>query len=338
MAGAHIRVLDATLREGNQAPGVRWDAATSVEIARGLDALGIDTVECGHPVVGEGERARIRAVLAAGLVAPVLVHARALAEDVDAAADVGAPWVGIFLGVGELSRRSRVRRTIPELHDMIAASIDRARARGLRVRFTLEDATRTDPDDALRAYRVAAEAGADRLGLADTAGCAEPAEIATRTAALRRALPDLPVEVHLHDDRGLAVAGAIAAVDAGATWIATSILGLGERCGIPDLAAVLANLAHRDQRPWPDGPRLQALARRAAEIAGGAPDPRRPVIGAHAFTHRAKLHVTAMRRDPESYSWVPAERVGRRVELVERERDDDAVEVRPPSAAPLRGD
>ena len=321
--GTDIHIIDATLREGAQAPGVRFTPEESVEIARGLDAVGVDTIECGHPIVGPAERDRIRAVLEAGLATPVLVHARALRKDVDAAADIGAAWVGIFLGVNDHARRTRVRRPAAELHAMIAAAVEHARKRGLRVRYTLEDASRTETADALEAYGVAVRAGADRLGFADTTGCAEPSHVARCVEAIRADIPDVPIEVHLHDDRGLAVAGTLAAVDAGATWISTAVLGVGERCGIPDLTTVLANLAYRGARAWPPADLLQRLTARVATITGAAPDARRPVIGEHAFTHAARLHVLATARDPASYSWVEAERVGRQVALVPTEPEPD---------------
>ena len=326
--GTDVRIIDATLREGAQAPGVRFSPEESVEIARGLDAAGADTIECGHPVVGQAERDRIRAVLEAGLGTPVLVHARALREDVDAAADIGAAWVGVFLGVNAYARRTRVRRPVPELHEMIGTSVAYARRRGLRVRYTLEDGSRTESAEALEAYRVAVDAGADRLGFADTTGCAEPRDVARRVDEIRAAFPGVPIEVHLHDDRGLAVAGTLAAVDAGATWISTAVLGIGERCGIPDLATVLANLAYRGARDWPPADIVQRLAARVAKITGSGPDVRRPVVGQYAFTHAARLHVLATVRDPASYSWVEAARVGRQVALVptERERDHDSGE------------
>lgn len=307
-----VRIIDATLREGAQAAGVRWTPDASVAVARALAALDVDTIECGHPAAGEGEAARVRAVLAEGLVPPVLSHARAASGDIDAVAEVGAPWVGIFLGVSELSRIARVRKELPELIRQIGESVRHAKSRGLRVRFSLEDATRTEPADRARAYAAAIEAGADRLGFPDTAGVAEPVDVGRAVEALTREFPEVPVEVHLHDDRGLALASALAAADAGATWISTSVNGLGERCGIPDLAAVLVNLALRGQRPWPDGAKLQEAAALVESLSGSPRDARRPVTGAHAFTHVAKLHVRAVERDPRAYSFVPPERVGRK--------------------------
>jgi 2-isopropylmalate synthase len=312
---APIRIIDATLREGAQAAGVHWTAASSVAVAKALASLDVDTIECGHPAIGPDERARVRAVLDLELAPPVLSHARALPADIDAVAEVGAPWVGLFLGLNPISCAARVRKEPPELIRQIGASIRHAKAAGLRVRFSLEDATRTPPADRLRAYAAAVEAGADRLGFADTAGVAEPSDVARAVEALRREFPDAPAEVHLHDDRGLALASALAAVDAGATWISASVNGLGERCGIPDLAAVLVNLAARGQRNWPDGERLQETVALVESITGSPRDARRPVTGAHAFTHVAKLHVRAMERDPRAYAWIPAEKVGRKVRL-----------------------
>jgi 2-isopropylmalate synthase len=310
-----IRIVDSTLREGGQASGVQWTPESSVAIARALAALGVDAIECGHPAVGEAERARIRAVLEAALPPPVLCHARALESDIDFVAEVGAPWVGLFLGLNDLSRIARIRKDLPDLVRQIGRTVAYAKSRGLAVRFTLEDASRTGDDERAAAYDAAAAGGADRLGYADTAGVAEPAEVARGVDAIRRAHPALPVEVHLHDDRGLALASALAAVDAGATWISSSMNGLGERCGIVDTAAVLVNLAVRGQRLWPVGEALQAAADLVDSLSGSPRDARRPVTGAHAFTHVAKLHVRAMERDPRAYAWIPAERVGRRVRL-----------------------
>jgi 2-isopropylmalate synthase len=284
-----------------------------VAVARSLAELGVDTIECGHPAIGVEERDRVRAVLDLGLAPPLLSHARAHPGDIDAVADLGAPWVGLFLGLNAVSRIARVRKGIPELIRQIGDSVRRAKGCRLLVRFTLEDATRTSTPDRLRAYAAAVEEGADRLGFADTAGVAEPGDVGRGVEEVRKEFPGVPVEVHLHDDRGLALANALAAVDGGATWISTAVNGLGERCGIPDLAAVLVNLATRNQRPWPDGQHLQAIVGLVGSLVGSPPDARRPVTGANAFTHVAKLHVRAMERDPRAYAWIPAERVGRQV-------------------------
>lgn len=306
-----VRIVDATLREGAQAPGVTFTPGASVDVARLLSRLGVDTIECGHPYAGEAELARVRAVLDAKLPPPLLVHARARVEDIDAAAAAGAPWVGLFRGVNPISLQARVPSDLPHPLGQIEEAIARAKWAGLSVRFTLEDASRTTREDAARVYDAAAAAGADRLCWADTVGAAEPAEVASSVAWMRERYPAFPVEVHLHDDRGLAMANALAAIDAGAEWISTSAIGLGERCGITDLLVLLPNLAARGTREWPDPAALRELASLVSGISGAPPDARRPVVGRHAFTHTAKLHVKAMRRDPAAYSWIDPAKVGR---------------------------
>ena len=136
------RIIDATLREGQQAPGVSFDVRQSVEIATMLEQLGVDIVECGHPAA-PGEAERVRAVSRA-IATPVLAHARANVSDVDAVADAGARWVGIFCGVNPISLETRLGgRSFDEVKRMIIGAIAQARKRGLNVRFTVEDASRT---------------------------------------------------------------------------------------------------------------------------------------------------------------------------------------------------
>ncbi len=320
-----VRIIDATLREGMQAPGVAFDAEASCRVAALLARAGVDAVECGHPAKSPAEQARVRAVASAGWAVPVLTHARAHPRDIDEAKASGAAWVGLFLGVNETSRRSRVPgRTLRELLAVIADAVARAKDAGLRVRFTCEDASRTPTAERLAAYRAAIDAGADRICFADTVGVLEPPGAASAVAEIVREFPALPVEVHLHDDRGLAVANALAAVDAGATWVSSSMNGLGERCGIVDTAVLLANLHARGLRPLAEPGILQEASRVVAEAAGVPLSPQHPVTGRHAFTHRARLHVLAMAADKAAYSWIAPEAVGREAAMVPDDRDGGA--------------
>lgn len=312
-----VRLIDATLREGAQAPGVAFDTAASCSIASALADLGVDAVECGHPSKSEAEFARVRAVARLGLPAPVLAHARAHARDIDAVREAGASWVGLFLGVNETSRRARVPgRSVEELSRAIHDAVRHAGAVGLQVRFTVEDASRTPLPELLAAYRVAADAGAGRLCFADTVGILDPSGTAAAARSIREGFPAVPLEVHLHNDRGLALANALAAIDAGASWVSCSVNGVGERCGIVDTAALLANLHFRGDRTVGDPALLQETCRRVARITAIPVPALSPVTGDHAFTHRARLHVLAMERDPSSYSWIDPETLGRKPALL----------------------
>ncbi|MGF1427367.1 hypothetical protein [Kitasatospora sp. LaBMicrA B282] len=305
-------IIDSTLREGMQSAHGRFTLDQSVEITKLLVATGVDAVECGHPAVSSDELLRVAAVVEAAGEVPVLAHARAHRGDIEAVAKTGAAWVGIFLGINDVSRRSRLPgRELAELYAMVEESVGHARALGLKVRFTVEDSSRTESEELLEAYRIAAAAGADRVCFADTLGVLEPDGIRERIARLRTACPDTDIEVHLHDDRGLSLANALAATDAGAAWISTSVNGLGERAGITDYAALVVNLQYRGSRPMTDGTLISDLSRRVGAYSRSMPDHRRPVVGRDVFHHVAKLHVAAIEREPDAYEWVNPATVGR---------------------------
>jgi 2-isopropylmalate synthase len=308
-----LSIIDATLREGVQAPDTRLDKAASVEIAALLVRSGVDTIECGHPAVSVMECERILAVRRVTSGTPLLCHARAVVDDVEKVASVGADWVGIFLGVNDMSLAAKLRSATPQQAlQRVWDATQAARGLGLHVRFTVEDTSRTPSTRALDAYRTALEAGASRLCFADTVGALAPREVASCIRQLVVAFPGVPIEVHLHDDRGLAMANALAAIEAGATWISTSVNGLGERCGIVDLAAVLANLEYLGLKALGNPAVLHELATRVGVYSRSPPDSRRPVVGAHAFTHTSRLHRLAVQTNPRCYEWIEPEKLGRR--------------------------
>ena len=256
-----IRIIDSTLREGCQAPGVTFDVKQSAEIALALARLEVDQIECGHPSVSPLEMARVRHVAQLGLAPPVLAHARALKEDIEAVVESTAPWVGIFLGINEVTRRVRVGgKSIEQILDSIASSVDYARRRGLKVRYTLEDATRTDEELVLRAFRTAVDAGANRICYADTVGVGDPDIVSARVRSIKSEFPSTDLEVHFHDDRGLAIANTLAAIRARANWVSTSVNGLGERAGITDLCLLLANLYYLRSGREPRGEEVQYIS------------------------------------------------------------------------------
>lgn len=307
------RIIDSTLREGMQSVGGTFTLGQSVEVAALLARWGVDTIECGHPAISKAELLRVAAVVEAAGDVPVLGHARADKADIDAVAESGASWVGIFLGVNEVSRQSRlVGARVADLHERIKESVLHARSLGLKVRFTVEDSSRTELAELAQAYRIAIAAGADRICFADTLGALEPDQVRARVRELRRCCADVPLEVHLHDDRGLALANALAAAEASAEWISTSVNGLGERAGIVDLAALAVNLHYRGERQLRDGALLRELSRRVGAYSRSMPDHRRPVIGRDVFHHVARLHVQAVERDPASYEAIEPGLVGAR--------------------------
>jgi 2-isopropylmalate synthase len=299
-----VHLVDCTLREGAQAPGIKFSAETTVEIAKALDGAGVAIVEAGHPCASDAEFERVERLVRLGLRARVLAHARAVERDISAVARTGADAVGIFVGVNHISQTVRLRRDEREILSMIDRSVRLARSHDLTVRLTIEDASRTEFTMLRRAYEVALNAGADRLCFADSVGVLSPVEVAAGIGELHAAFPQTPLEVHFHDDRGLAMANTLSAIAAGATHVSCSVNGIGERCGITDTAALAANLAYENIEC---GVRLSAVASLSGlveRLTACGPDARRPVTGRHAFSHTARLHVTAVERDPNAYQWM----------------------------------
>lgn len=304
-------LVDCTLREGNQAPLIRFNAASSCRIAQGLGRLGVEEMEVGHPSASPVEFERVAAVARLKDRPRMIAHARALEEDVRAVYAAGAEAVGIFIGVNPLSLRSRLRgRTFDDVIQLITSSVRFAKSLGLGVRLTVEDATRTELEQLLVAFQAAADAGADRICLPDTVGCASPENITKLVTAVTKRI-SLPLEIHAHNDRGLAVANTMAAVRAGARYVSSSLLGIGERAGIADTAVVLANLHYESLRTLEHPEVLQALCKEVEVLARLPHDPARPVTGRHVFHHTAQLHRRAMETDPDSYHWLPPAVLGR---------------------------
>lgn len=303
-------IIDTTLREGAQAPGVRFGEEESVEIARALVFLGIDMVECGHPMVSDAEARRVRATVAACGAVPVLAHARARCEDIDSVKATGAQWVGIFAGVNSISRNCRIRFERP-IHEVLSTAVGHAKNIGLKVRFTIEDGSRTPWPELVEGYRAALEAGADRLCFADTVGLLCPWEVEDLIGRLSREFDGHDLEVHFHNDRGMAIANALSAVRAGARWISSSVNGIGERCGIPDTLTLLANLDVLKWRRLRNGHALPYVNKLVQAHSRLMVDRWHPITGTNAFTHVAKLHRRAVVSDERAYAWTAPETIGR---------------------------
>jgi 2-isopropylmalate synthase len=319
-----LRILDSTLREGEQTPGVYFDVHIKRAIAQSLAEIGVDIIEAGHPAVSPEIEKAVRQV--AGLRLPALVgaHARSLDGDVDLALDCGVQFLGIFFCVSD-ERLSDRSWSLEEASARIAAVIRRAKARrpDLVVRYTPEDAVRSPFDNVVHAASAACAAGADVISVADTTGYMIPGSSRSMydyVARLRDALGERDfapaIAVHCHNDRGLALANALDGYRAGARIIDASVLGLGERAGIVDLATLLVVLAADFGE---DGAReldrLPELYRLVAEYSRVPVPAVFPVTGRNAFTHCAGVHTQAALRNPLHYQSLDPALVGRSSEI-----------------------
>ena len=306
-----VKILDATLREGEQTPNVKFTLEQKVAIVKKLDEFGVDYIEAGHPVISEYDRESVRAVAKLGLKAEVLGHARARKEDIDTVVECGCQWVGIFCGINELSRKYKLHAmSQEEVFEMIVESVKYAHEKGLKIRYTVEDATRTPPLDLLKIAELVEKAGADRFSIADTVGRASPEMMFGLISTLKKGI-SIELEAHCHNDLGLANANALAAYRAGADVIDVTVNGIGERAGLTSLqefTLAIKALYGENNRNFRLLPELSDLVVNCSRIRL---DDLRPITGKNAFTHTAKLHRIAVEVEPTTYEFVEPQSVSR---------------------------
>lgn len=306
-----IRILDTTLREGEQAPGVYFPPEQKARIASMLDEVGVDFIEVGNPMADPKIAEAVRTIAGMKLSATIGAHARCRIEDVDEALDCHAGLIGIFLSVADKRLRLDYGLSFSKAVDRIQEIVAYTKSQDPRVlvRYTPEDTVRSDFAHVLQASMAAVEAGADIISIADTTGYMTPVgpqNLGTYVAELKAALAERGLspllEVHCHNDRGLALANALQACAAGADIVDASVLGLGERCGIVDLAQLALNLSEMTDGPSPWRlRRLADLYTLVTESSGRFVPHNFPIVGKFAFTHYSGVHVRAVREDPSIY-------------------------------------
>ena len=317
-----VLILDSTLREGEQTPGIYFCPESKLAIARMLDCIGVDIIEAGNPMIDEEIAESITRIAAAGLKARVGAHSRCKFEDVKRALDCGVSFLGIFLSVSEERLKNDYKTNLDEAMKRIAELISYAKGRDpdLWIRYTAEDAVRSSFDNVLKAATAAAKAGANIISVADTTGYSTPFD-ETRTISgyvnsLREGLARHglypKIAVHCHNDRGLALANALDAFRGKADIIDATVLRLGERTGIVDLAELLLNLRETfgEGAHW----RFELLNDLYQLVSGRcsmAIPVNHPLTGKNAFTHTAGVHIKASGKDSRLYQSVDPAMFGR---------------------------
>jgi len=306
------KLIDTTLREGEQFAKASFRLADKIEIARALDTFGVDYVEVTSPAASPQSQRDLAEIVKLGLNARVITHSRCLLDDVRAALDTGVRGIGLFFATSRILRESSHGKSIQQIIDAIGPPIEAALAAGLEVRFSAEDAFRTDVRDLLEVYRAAERLGVHRVGVADTVGIATPRQVYALVREVRSAVRT-DIGFHGHDDTGCAVGNAWEALAAGATHVDVSVLGIGERVGIVPLGAMIARLFSIEPQQVAERYRLgqlRELERLVARACAIEIPFNTPVTGETAYSHKAGMHLKAMMTNPGSYEIIPPEAFG----------------------------
>jgi homocitrate synthase NifV len=296
-----VWMIDTTLRDGEQAPGVSFDRSTKLAIARALDRAGIDELEVGTPVMGPAVQEDIRRIAGLGLDCRLSAWCRAHPGDLAAAAKCHVGGVHFSLPVSNihLDALGKCRTWVLAQMEMLVRD---ARATFERVTVGAQDASRADEDFLIEFAGRAHAAGARRLRIADTVGIGRPGTVGRLTRMLTTAVPGLDLEFHGHNDLGMATANAISALESGARSVSVTVNGLGERAGNAALEQVaMALKLHPDLDSGMDAAALLPLSRMVACAAGRNIAPDQPVVGDRVFTHESGIHCHAMLKDSRSY-------------------------------------
>ncbi|SEP68070.1 homocitrate synthase NifV [Ectothiorhodospira magna] len=311
-----IVIDDTTLRDGEQSAGVTFTDAERMAIARGLDDLGVPELEIGIPSMGPEERESIALLAQSGLKARLLVWSRMRADDLADCSGLGVHMVDLSIPVSDQQIQRKLGRDRDWVLESIRRHVAQALELGLEVGVGGEDASRADPDFLCRVIEIAQAAGARRFRFADTVGIMEPFGVLARIRQLR-AVSDLEIEMHAHDDLGLATANTLAAALGGATHVNTTVNGIGERAGNAALEEVVMGLRRlHGIETGVELRRFPALSH-LVETASGRPIHwQKSLVGEGVFTHEAGIHVDGLLKDPANYQGVDPAELGREHRLV----------------------
>jgi homocitrate synthase len=312
MPAAHWKLIDTTLREGEQFAKAAFRTEDKVEIARALDTLGVEYIEVTSPAASPQSQRDAAHIAKLGLSAKVITHSRCVLDDVKAAVDTGVRGIGLLYATSRILRESSHGKTIQQIVDTMGPPIEFALKSGLEVRFSAEDTFRTDEQDLVTVYKGAEALGVHRVGLADTVGIATPRQVFALVREVRRTVA-CDIGFHGHNDTGCAIANAHEAVTAGATHVDVSVLGIGERVGITPIGGFIARMYTLDPQGLAQRYRLgqlRELERLVSRICQIEVPFNNYLTGETAYSHKAGMHLKAMVANPGSYEIIPPEAFG----------------------------
>lgn len=324
-----VRIVDTTLRDGEQTAGVVFSNEEKRRIAKMLDEAGVYQIEAGVPAMRGDEKQTIKDIVNDRHRASILGWCRALTDDVNDAIDCGLDAVCISIPVSDIHIEKKLMKDRTWVNEQIKRTINFAKSHNLYVSCNAEDASRTRMDDLIIFTRIAKEAGADRLRFCDTVGLLGPSQIQNRISALVNEV-GLPIEIHAHNDFGMATANSISGFKAGASFISTTVNGLGERAGNAALEEVVMALKYVEQYPVSfDFSKIRALSDYVAKASGRRIWESKPIVGKNIFAFEADLHAGGFVSEPKTYeAFHPSEIGGERQIVIGKHSGKNSIQMK----------
>jgi homocitrate synthase len=311
MSLQQFSIIESTLREGEQFVNAFFTTEQKVEIARMLDAFGVEYLELTTPCASPQSERDCQTIAALGLRAKTLTHTRCALEDVRRAVEAGVDGVDVVIGTSSYLREFSHGKSIDKIIEVAQEVIGYLKTQDVEVRFSTEDSLRSTREDLYRVYEAVDQMGVNRVGIADTVGIGSPRQIYDLVAGLRQRI-HADIEFHGHNDTGCAIANAYVALEAGATHIDTTILGIGERNGITSLGGLIARIYADDPSLVEkyELPMLLEIDRYIADLVGVDIPFNNYITGFSAFTHKAGIHAKAVLNNPSTYEILRPEDFG----------------------------
>jgi 2-isopropylmalate synthase len=316
-----IRIFDTTLRDGEQSPGASMNVEEKIMVAKQLARLGVDIIEAGFAYSSPGDFEAVRRIAQEVQGPTVCSLARARPEDIDRAWEAlkGAPKVRIhtFLSTSDIHLRYQFRMTRAEALKRAVEMVTLARSYVADVEFSPMDASRSDPSYLRDVVEAVIEAGAGTVNIPDTVGYATPQEFGRLIRGLQEGVPGIAravISVHCHNDLGLAVANALAAVLEGAGQVECTVNGIGERAGNASLEEIVMGLRTRKDFYHADTAikteEISKTSRLVSKITGMVVQPNKAIVGANAFAHTSGIHQDGLLKEKSTYEIMRPESIG----------------------------
>jgi homocitrate synthase NifV len=305
-----IKIDDTTLRDGEQTAGVVFANEEKIHIAKMLDKIGVHQIESGIPAMGGDEKAAIKKIASLGLGCSILGWNRAVKSDIDASVECGVDAVAISISSSDIHIEHKLRKSREWVLESVKTCVDYAKGFNLYVSVNAEDASRSDMEFLLSFARTARDAGADRLRYCDTLGILDPFETFIRVKNIIDII-GIDVEMHTHNDFGMAIANAIAGIKAGATYVNTTINGLGERAGnaaFEELVMALKYIEGVDMGF--NTAHLRSLSEYVAKASGRVLPAWKPIVGGNLFVYEAESKASGVMANPKTYELFSEDEVG----------------------------